>query len=61
MACRYLAYKDESDDQMFEHERPYCEAASMFVQPLRADICNDTGSFSPAEHCEIYREAENIE
>lgn len=61
MTCPYLTYRDGDEEHSFEHERPYCTAAELFVQPLRADICNEVGSFSPETHCEIYREAEGIE
>ncbi|MCL7417349.1 MAG: hypothetical protein M8354_05855 [Halalkalicoccus sp.] len=56
MACPYLEYRRESDDDQFEHPRAYCTAAERFVQAMRADICNDRYNLDHAEHCEIYRE-----
>jgi len=58
MPCPHLAYKNESDDHQFDTIRAYCTAAKRFVQPMRADICNDRYGLDHAEHCEIYREHE---
>ena len=41
MSCPYLEYRRESGDDQFDHSRAYCTAADRFVQPMRADICND--------------------
>ncbi|HMB50849.1 MAG TPA: hypothetical protein VKM69_09320 [Natronoarchaeum rubrum] len=56
MSCPFLEYRRESDDLQFEDARAYCGAAERFVQPMRADICNDRYDLDHADHCEIYRE-----
>jgi hypothetical protein len=55
MTCPYLAYRRGADGLRFDEERAYCTAAERFVQPMRADICNDRYGLAHAEHCEIYR------
>ncbi|WP_430505230.1 hypothetical protein [Haloparvum sp. PAK95] len=57
MACPYLAYRSATDDREFDTERAYCTAADKFVQPMRADVCNDRYDLSHEAHCEIFREA----
>lgn len=54
MTCPYLAYRDESDGTQFDEARAYCTAADRFVQPMRADICNDRYDLAHDRHCEIY-------
>jgi hypothetical protein len=54
MGCPYLEYRNESDGMQFDHERAYCTAAERFVQPMRADICNDRYALEHDDHCEIY-------
>ncbi|WP_435348935.1 hypothetical protein [Haloarchaeobius sp. HRN-SO-5] len=61
MGCPYLEYRRSTDDQQFDVPRAYCTAAGRFVQPLRADICNDRYSLDHAEHCEIYLDHENAD
>ncbi|SEV99927.1 hypothetical protein [Natrinema salifodinae] len=61
MGCPYLAYRDGSDDpdrdhDSFDEPRAYCTAADRFVQPMRADICNDRYDLTHDRDCEIYRE-----
>lgn len=56
MTCPHLTYETSDDEHEFEHERPYCSVVEEFVQPLRSDICNDTGDLSHDTHCEIYLE-----
>lgn len=56
MTCPFLEYRDEAGDASFEHDRPYCTAAQSFVQPMRADICNDRYALDHERDCEIYRE-----
>ncbi|WP_247001871.1 hypothetical protein [Halosolutus gelatinilyticus] len=56
MGCPYLEYRRESGDLAFDRERAYCTAADRFVQPMRADICNDRYDLVHSDHCEIYRE-----
>lgn len=57
MACPYLTYRESTPDQAFEEARAYCEVADRFVQPMRADICNDRHSLHHRSDCEIYLEA----
>ena len=53
MTCPYLEYRDlETADT--DVPRAYCTAAAQFVQPLRADICNDRYELSHERDCEIY-------
>jgi hypothetical protein len=61
MACPYLEYHREVDDETFEFDEPraYCTAAETFVQPMRADICNDRYDLNHAADCEIYLEREH--
>jgi hypothetical protein len=54
MSCPLLEYRDGDDDRSFDVARAYCTAVDAFVQPMRADVCND--ALDHAEHCEIYRE-----
>lgn len=56
MTCPFLEYRRESGDLQFDEARAYCGAAERFVQPMRADICNDRYDLEHADHCEIYRE-----
>jgi len=56
MACPYLAYRAESGGRSFDGERAFCTAIGEFVQPMRADVCNDRYDLHHAEHCEIYRD-----
>ncbi|MFC7232408.1 hypothetical protein ACFQMM_15300 [Saliphagus sp. GCM10025308] len=56
MTCPYLEYHDEADGRRFDQPRAYCTAAERFVQPMRADICNDRYALEHEAHCEIYRE-----
>ena len=59
MVCPYLEYRDGSDDPdraAFDEARAYCTAAGQFVQPMRADICNDRYDLVHDRDCEIYRD-----
>jgi len=56
MACPHLDYREEGDGQSFDESRAFCTAVETFVQPMRADVCNDRYDLHHAEHCEIYRE-----
>ena len=56
MTCPFLEYRDESGEREFDTPRAYCGAAGRFVQPMRADICNDRYDLDHEVHCEIYRE-----
>lgn len=57
--CRHLEYRTEADGRRFDVARAYCTAAGRFVQPMRADVCNERYGLDPASHCEIYRGAES--
>lgn len=57
--CPSLSYRREDGDHGFETDRAYCEAAATFVQPMRADICNDRHSLNHTTDCDLYPEAEN--
>lgn len=52
--CPYLEYRSEADDRSFDEPRAYCAIAETFVQPMRADICNDRYDLSHETDCEIY-------
>lgn len=54
--CPYLEYRRSADGKRFDTERAYCSIAERFVQPVRADLCNDRNQLSHERHCEIYRE-----
>lgn len=54
MTCPYLDYRTAANDQEFDVARAYCTAAEEFVQPMRADICNDRYDLDHATDCEIY-------
>ncbi len=56
MTCPFLEYRSDADGPPFDHDRPYCTAADRFVQPMRADICNDRYSLHHESDCEIFLE-----
>jgi len=58
MRCPYLEYRDEGERKSFDTERAFCTVTDSFVQPMRADVCNDRYDLHHAEHCEIYLEQE---
>ena len=53
--CPYLEYRTSEGEMHFETARGYCTAVEEFVQPMRADICNDRYGLHHASDCEIYR------
>jgi hypothetical protein len=59
MTCPYLDYRSEARGKTFETPRAYCRIEQRFVQPMRADLCNDRYDLSHARHCEVYLEHEN--
>lgn len=61
MTCPYLEYRTEGDGRSFETARAYCAAAGKFVQPMRADVCNDRHELDHERDCEHYREAAGLE
>jgi|AntDeeMinimDraft_4_1070355.scaffolds.fasta_scaffold00372_14 hypothetical protein len=54
MTCPFLDYRDSAGDRTFDTARAYCTAAERFVQPMRADICNDRYDLDHASDCEIF-------
>lgn len=56
MTCPFLDYRDAAADREFDEARAFCTAAERFVQPMRADICNDRYALDHERDCEIYRE-----
>lgn len=61
MSCPYLEYRQTDGDVEFDHERAFCRIEGAFVQPLRADICNDVHEWTHDAHCEIYRAHEGTD
>ena len=61
MTCPFLEYRNESDGTRFDEARAYCAAADRFVQPMRADICNDRYDLAHDRDCEIYLEHADAE
>jgi hypothetical protein len=55
MTCPYLDYR-AFDPSPADETRAYCTVVDEFVQPMRADVCNDRYALEHATHCEIYRE-----
>jgi len=55
VTCPHLDYREQADGTRFETARAYCTVAEQFVQPMRADICQDRFDLDHASHCEIYR------
>jgi hypothetical protein len=60
MACPYLEYRRAAGGTSFDHERAYCTVVDRFVQPMRADLCNDRHGLDHVAHCEFYREAADL-
>ena len=58
MTCPHLEYREEGDGREFDTARAYCTVTEEFVQPMRADVCNDRYDLDHAAHCEIFREHE---
>ncbi|WP_458206282.1 hypothetical protein [Haladaptatus sp. NG-SE-30] len=56
MVCPYLEYSDEGTETTFDEPRAFCTVIDEFVQPMRADICNDRYDLNHDRHCEIYRD-----
>jgi hypothetical protein len=54
MPCPFLAYRESGDGHEFDTPRAYCTADGSFVQPMRADICNDRYDLAHETDCEIY-------
>lgn len=60
MTCPHLDYRREGDGQSFDVERAFCTVTGSFVQPMRADICNDRYALDHEAHCEFYRDHEGL-
>ena len=56
MTCPFLTYRSEHGETAFDHERAFCTAVDQFVQPMRADICNDRYALDHGSDCEIFRD-----
>lgn len=56
MTCPFLAYRTDDADHDFDTPRAYCTIADRFVEPMRADICNDRYDIDHRTDCEIYIE-----
>jgi len=61
MTCPYLEYRRGDEHASFDRERAYCTATASFVQPMRADVCNDRYDLDHERHCEIYRAHAEVE
>lgn len=59
MSCPYLEYRSEANETAFDVERAYCSRTSAFVEPMRADICNDRYELKHTQHCEIYQSSDS--
>lgn len=56
MTCPHLDYRRADGDRAFDTERAFCTVVGEFVQPMRADICNDRYELAHATDCEIFLE-----
>ncbi|WP_135304656.1 hypothetical protein [Haloarcula amylovorans] len=54
MTCPQLVYRERDGDQSFDTARAFCTIVDEFVQPMRADICNDRYALDHERDCEIY-------
>jgi hypothetical protein len=54
VTCPHLSYRTSGDGREFATARAYCAVADRFVQPMRADVCNDRYDLDHATDCEIY-------
>ncbi|MFB6176535.1 MAG: hypothetical protein ABEI99_05220 [Halobaculum sp.] len=61
MACPHLDYRSDGEDTSFDTPRAYCTVTEQFVQPMRADICNERYDLDPAEDCEFYRDHHGLD
>lgn len=52
--CPLLIYRKEHREQSFDTARAFCTATDSFVQPMRADICNNRYGLTHTTNCEIY-------
>lgn len=61
MTCPHLAYEHSDGEVEFDEPRAYCTVINRFVQPMRADICNDRFKLAHDRDCEIFLEADSSE
>ena len=61
MTCEYLEYREADDEREFETARAFCTVVDEFVQPVRADVCNERYGLDPAADCEYYRDHEGLD
>lgn len=54
MTCPHLEYRNEANGKEFDVARAYCTVTGEFVEPIRADICNDRYDLAHNNHCEIF-------
>lgn len=54
MTCPHLEYRERANGTEFDVARAYCAVTEEFVEPVRADICNDRYDLAHDEHCEIF-------
>lgn len=59
MPCPYLSYRDGDGSRSFDVPRAYCTVVEEFVQPMRADVCNDRYDLAHDTDCEYYLAAED--
>ena len=55
MTCPYLEYRESNGEQTFSTGRAYCGVVDRFVQPMRADVCNDRFDLRHDGDCEHFR------
>ena len=53
MTCPHLDYRSQADGRSFDRDRAFCEVAGAFVEPMRADVCNDRYALHHVGDCEI--------
>lgn len=58
MSCPHLDYREAP---FADTERAYCTIVDEFVEPMRADICNDRYDLDHTTDCEFYREAAGLD
>ncbi|WP_313695876.1 hypothetical protein [Halorarum halobium] len=56
MTCPHLEYRDSHGEREFETARAFCTVTDTFVQPVRADICNERYDLDPEADCKYFRE-----
>jgi len=54
MTCPDLKSRNEANGEEFDVERAYCTETGEFVEPIRADICNDRYNLAHNNHSESF-------